>query len=365
MYKETELEIQDLAYGGKGVGRTEEGKVCFVSDVISGERIVARIVREKRDFAEAELIEIQRPAADRVVPPCEYYGRCGGCVYQHLSYPAQLRIKRDQVVTALQRIGGFSKVEVKPLVPAPEPYYYRNRITVHTREGITGFYDRSGRRVMEIRRCIIASEPVNQMLAQYHKRHPYDGVRTLCPSKFPGFRQTNDSAASLLLEEVSQQAGNGELLIDAYCGSGFFAKHLRKQFQRVIGLEWNEQALTAAQQDALSPDEVYWQGDVSDILPRALACAPNDTLLLLDPPAQGVSSQAIQAILERPCRRIIFISCNIATLARDLKKLATAYRLAEVVPLDMFPQTAQIETVTVLEKRISESQEVLVQNGSY
>jgi len=354
VYQETELEIQDLAYGGKGVGRTEEGKVCFVSDVIPGERVLVRIVREKRDFAEGELIEIRRVSLDRVAPPCEYYGRCGGCAYQHLSYPAQLKIKRNQVIAALQRIGGFSEVEVKPLLPAPEPYYYRNRITVHTREGVTGFYERSGRRVMEIRRCMIASESVNQMLAQYHKRRPYDGVCTLCPSKFSGFRQTNDSVACLLLEEVSRQAGNGELLIDAYCGSGFFAKHLRKQFQRIIGLEWNEQALTAAKQDILSTDEIYLQGDVSNLLPHALTCAPDDTLLLLDPPAQGISSQVIQAILASPCRRIIFVSCNIATLARDLKKLAAAYRLTEVIPLDMFPQTAQIETVTVLEKRTSE-----------
>lgn len=345
------LEIRELAYGGKGVGRSEAGKVCFVPDVAPGERVIAGIVREKRDFAEAQLIEIQRASADRVVPPCQYFGRCGGCAYQHLSYPAQLRVKQDQVAIALRRIGGFSDFEIKPIIPAPQTYSYRNRITVHTREGITGFYDRSGRRVMDIRQCLIASEEVNQMLTKYRRRRPYDGVRTLCPSAFRGFRQTNDAVAALLLEEVANQIGNGELLIDAYCGSGFFAKYLRKQFQRIIGLEWNESAIAAAQEAALS-NEVYWQGDVSELLPRAFEGAPEgDTVLLLDPPSQGISQQVVQAVLEHPCKRIVFVSCNIATLARDLKKLALAYRLSTVIPLDMFPQTAQIEVIAVVEPR--------------
>ncbi|PWU05539.1 MAG: hypothetical protein C5B47_08835, partial [Verrucomicrobia bacterium] len=218
MANEVVLEIQDLAYGGQGVGRTAEGKVCFVSDVIPGERIVARLVREKRDFIEAELSEIQRPSTDRTVPLCKYYGRCGGCVYQHLSYPAQLKVKRNQVVSALKRIGHFPAVEVQPMVPAPEPYHYRNRITVHTRDGVTGFYERNGRKVMDIERCVIAAEPVNELLTQHRKRRPYEGVCTLCPSKLFGFRQTNDLVASLLLQEVSERAGTGELLIDAYCG---------------------------------------------------------------------------------------------------------------------------------------------------
>ncbi len=351
MSKEVELEIKDLAYGGQGVGRTEEGKVCFVADVIPGEKVVVRMIREKRDFSEAELVEVQEASQDRVVPPCEYFGRCGGCAYQHLAYPAQLLAKWNQVGVALRRIGGFSDFEVQPVVPAPQPYYYRNRITVHTREGITGFYDRSGRRVMDIRRCLIASEPVNQALAEYRGRRPFDGVRTLSSGESTGFRQTNDSVAILLLEEVAKQAGCGKLLIDAYCGSGFFAKRLRGQFEQVIGLEWNERAVAAAKTDLL-PNETYLQGDVSELLPSALAQVGDDaSVLLVDPPAQGLAPQVVRSILEQPCKRIVSVSCNIATLARDLKKLAPLYELTTVIPLDMFPQTAEIEIVAVLEQR--------------
>lgn len=350
--KEIVLEITDLAYGGKGVGRTEEGKVCFVRDVIPGERVVVRIVREKRDFAEADLVEIQEGSADRVAPPCEYFGRCGGCSYQHLSYPAQLSAKKKQVETTLKRIGNLEDVHVQPVLSAPQPYHYRNRITVHTREGITGFYEREGRKVMDIRHCMLAAEPVNQALQQYQKRSPYDGVCTLPLVHLAGFRQTNDLVAALLLEEVAKQAGSGELLVDAYCGAGFFAKRLRTQFEKVIGLEWNAQAVAAAQAEML-PHESYWEGDVAQLLPAALgdsaASGGKNSVLLVNPPAQGLSSEVTQAILERPLQRLLYISCNVATLARDLKKLIpSTYRLHSMTPLDMFPQTAEIEVIALL-----------------
>lgn len=351
--KQVALKITDLAYGGKGVGRMEGGKVCFVHGVIPGEKVIVRIVREKRDFAEAGLVEIHQASPDRIPVPCIYFGRCGGCSYQHLAYPGQLEVKRRQVAVALQRIGGFAGVEVGPTVPSSQLYHYRNRITVHTREGITGFYDRTSRKVMDIRRCLLASEPVNQALMEYRKRRPYDGVRTLRapPFELPGFCQVNHFAAALLLEEVAKQAGSGELLVDAYCGSGFFTKRLRNQFQRLIGLEWNEHSVIAAQADAQS-HEAYWKGDVAELLPSALALASGkNTVLLLDPPAQGLSPAIFEVLLQHPCQRILYVSCNIATLARDLRKIAPNYHLKTVMPLDMFPQTAEIETMVVLERQ--------------
>src|SRR3954465_1436287 len=125
-----DLTIQDIAFGGKGVGR-EQGKAVFVPYVIEDELVNAEIVREKKQFAEAELVEVKQPSPHRVAPPCPYFGRCGGCAYQHIEYSHQLTIKARQVRDALKRIGKFSDLSLNPIVAAPNQYEYRNRVTVH------------------------------------------------------------------------------------------------------------------------------------------------------------------------------------------------------------------------------------------
>ncbi len=125
-----DLKIEDIAFGGKGVGR-ENGKAVFVLYTIEGETISAEIIREKKQFAEAELVEVKQGSPHRVTPECPYFGRCGGCAYQHISYEHQLAIKWRQVRDALQRIGKLKNVPMRPIIPSPEQYAYRNRITVH------------------------------------------------------------------------------------------------------------------------------------------------------------------------------------------------------------------------------------------
>src|SRR5438132_8675675 len=170
-----DLEIENVAFGGKGVGR-EHGKAVFVPYTIEGETVLAEIVREKKQFAEAELVEIKERSPHRVAPECPYFGRCGGCVYQHISYEHQLAIKWRQVRDALQRIGKFKDVPMRPIIPSPRQYAYRNRITVHAHDGRIGFFRRDSHKLLDIEQCPISRDEVHRALAELRPQtHVRDG----------------------------------------------------------------------------------------------------------------------------------------------------------------------------------------------
>jgi len=174
-----DLKIEDVAFGGKGVAR-EQGKAVFVPYTIEGELVSAEIVREKKQFAEAELIEVKERSPDRVEPQCPYFGRCGGCGYQHISYEHQLAIKWRQVRNALQRIGKLKDVPMRPIIPSPKQYAYRNRITVHAEDGVVGFFRRDSHRLIDIECCPISREEVNRALAELREqKHVRDGHYSL------------------------------------------------------------------------------------------------------------------------------------------------------------------------------------------
>src|SRR5262245_55205487 len=136
-----DLRIEDVAFGGSGVARSE-GKAVFVPFTIDGEQVTAQIVREKKQFAEAELVTVHEPSPHRVSPECPYFGGCGGCSYQHISYQHQLELKSRQVEQAMRRIGRLSDPPMRPIIPSPLSYGYRNRITVHALGNVIGFYRR-------------------------------------------------------------------------------------------------------------------------------------------------------------------------------------------------------------------------------
>src|SRR5881409_1636291 len=190
-----DLEIKDIAFGGKGVGR-EQGKAIFVPYTIEGETVSAEIVREKKQFAEAELVDVKERSLDRVTPECPYFGRCGGCAYQHIAYEHQLAIKWRQVRDVLQRIGKLKDIPMRPIIPSSEQYGYRNRITVHAQDGVIGFFRRDSHRLIEVERCPISCDDVNRELTDLRGRNPRDGHYTLRTSSSRRvFSQTNDEVA--------------------------------------------------------------------------------------------------------------------------------------------------------------------------
>ena len=173
-----DLTIHDVAFGGKGVAR-DEGKAVFVPFTIEGERVTAKITREKKQFAEGELVELIELSPHRVTPECPYFGRCGGCSYQHISYPHQLELKARQVEQAMRRIGRIAEPPMRPMIPSPLPYAYRNRITVHAEDNVVGFYRRDVHQLMDIACCPIAMPEVNDALAHLRASRARDGHYTL------------------------------------------------------------------------------------------------------------------------------------------------------------------------------------------
>jgi 23S rRNA (uracil1939-C5)-methyltransferase len=254
---------------------------------------------------------------------------------------------------------------MRPIIPSPRPYAYRNRITVHALGGVIGFFRRDSNRLVDVDRCPIARDEVNRALADLREQtHARDGHYTLRAAYEPRvFSQVNDDVAQALRDLIVDLVpANQDLLIDAYCGAGFFAKTLLNKFQRVIGIDWDQFAIAAAKENA-SAKEVYIAGDVEgveaavsaafgsgDVRPRAPGTSAATTMII-DPPATGLAEAVRKAITDLAPATLIYVSCNPPTLARDLKELHQKFAINSITPLDMFPQTAEIEAVAHLEAR--------------
>jgi len=354
--QEIDVEINDIGFGGRGVGRVD-GVACFVPGVIEKEKVRVKIAKVKSRMMEAWLLEVLEPSPYRVEPPCPVFLKCGGCSYQHIDYPHQLQIKETQLREALRRLGGLSEPPVLPMIASPEPYAYRNRIAVHVRDGNVGFYAEGSNRVIPVKKCLIASPEVDLGFQDLLKERPRDGDYLIGEKKrYGGFRQVNNAVAEILKETVREAVRPSDeatpiagLLVDAYCGAGFFAHELQELFTKVIGIERSIASVAMASRQAAENEE-YIAGDVELKLGEALGAGKSEeTVLLLDPPSEGLAELAMEAILQNPPARIVYVSCNPATLARDAKRLAGNYRLVQVTPLDMFPQTAEIESVSVFQ----------------
>ncbi|MGA8656154.1 MAG: TRAM domain-containing protein [Chthoniobacterales bacterium] len=347
--KHVTVRIDEIAFGGAGVGRLD-GKVVFVPFTIDGERVDVRLTEEHRSLNRAIVAKVLEPSIHRCHPPCRYFGACGGCDYQHITYSHQLQIKQKQVEQAVHRIGGLREVEVLPTIQSPKPFGFRNRITVHSDGKAIGFFAKHSRVVLDIDFCAIATDEVNRLLAElrrrrmHHKQH-----KTLRGNdKVATFTQTNDEVAQLLLREVASKVV-GPVIIDAFCGTGFFAHAIAPSVDQVVGIEWNKAAVAVARA-AAHPNEFYLCADVGEVLAEVLQRYVPQTLLL-DPSSGGLDCKVVDQVLRNRPAKVIYVSCNPPTFARDLKRFSEGYLVKSVQPLDMFPQTAEIEVLGVLERR--------------
>jgi 23S rRNA (uracil1939-C5)-methyltransferase len=209
--------------------------------------------------------------------------------------------------------------------------------------------------VVPVEKCLIASAEVGLGFGDLLKSRPGDGDYLIGEKKrYGGFRQVNNAVAEILKQTVSEavlgEDGGRALLVDAYCGAGFFAHELQGSFARVIGIERSIASVAMASRQAAENEE-YLAGNVEERLAEALGAGePDGTVLLLDPPSEGLEDAVVDAVLKRPPARIVYVSCNPATLARDARRLSGHYEFLRVIPLDMFPQTAEIESVSVFER---------------
>ena len=363
------MQIDDIAFGGEGVGRVD-GFVVFVPLVIERETVEATITEVKTNFARAELEKVVTTADSRIEPECKYFGNCGGCQYQHISYEAQLGMKQKQVADLFERIGGFSQDKVAPVIPCPQPYHYRNRILVRSqwngkaKKLLVGFRKRNSHWVVEIDDCKIAEPALNAQIPEVRANPPKrGGIKVnlrITPEDWivpdHSFFQTNYFMLPRMVEAVRKvfQSNGSEYLIDTYCGVGFFAIELASLAKRYAGVEYDKGAIKAARENATKfggDKGEFIEGRTEDLLPSLLAkFDAQNTSVILDPPRRGCAPAALDQLREVRPSQVIYISCHPATLARDLNILCAdgVYRLEQVIPIDMFPHTQHVECITDL-----------------
>ncbi len=363
------MQIDDIAFGGEGVGRVD-GFVVFVPLVIEGETVEATITEVKKNFARAEFEKVVTAADSRIKPECKYFGDCGGCQYQHMSYEAQLGMKQKQVADLFERIGGFSQDKVAPVIPCPQPYHYRNRILVRSqwngkaKKLLVGFRKRNSHWVVEIDDCKIAEPALNAQIPEVRANPPKrGGIKVnlrITPEDWivpdHSFFQTNYFMLPRMVEAVRKvfQSNGSEYLIDTYCGVGFFAIELASLAKRYAGVEYDKGAIKAARENATKfggDNGEFIEGRTEDLLPGLLAkFDAQNTSVILDPPRRGCAPAALEQLRKVRPAQVIYISCHPATLARDLNILCAdgVYRLEQVIPIDMFPHTQHVECITDL-----------------
>ena len=363
------LAIEDLAFGGEGVGRVADF-VVFVPFVIPGEEIEAEVTEVKKRFARAKLRRVLRASPDRVEARCRHFGLCGGCQYQHLDYARQLAAKRKQIADLFERIGGFPGSVVEPVVPCPQPYGYRNRIMVRSqwnkpRQALDiGFIRHDCGLLVDVENCAIAEPALNDQLLHVRAHPPPKGgikvVLRVAPEGWTvppdSFFQNNFFLLPKLVEVARDclRDSGARHLIDAYCGVGFFAIELAGAVEHFIGVELDLQAIKAARLNAAARNLVNGEF-IAAATEEALAgllgrFAPAQTAVLLDPPRRGCQPSCLTMLREARPAQVIHISCHPATLARDLNVLCSegVFELKRVIPLDMFPQTQHVECVADL-----------------
>jgi tRNA/tmRNA/rRNA uracil-C5-methylase (TrmA/RlmC/RlmD family) len=360
------LTIDDIAFGGEGVGRIEDF-VVFVPFVAPGEVVEAELTEVKKRFARARLRAILQPSAERVAPACRYFGQCGGCQYQHIAYPAQLRIKHKQACDLFQRIGGIDPARVAPVIPCPQPYGYRNRIMIRSqwdkfKQGLNiGFIRADSRLVVDIQECQIAEPALNEQIRQVRQKPPpKGGIKVVLRAAAEGwevppdsFFQTNFFLLPKLVETVGDllRDSDSRFLIDAYCGVGFFSIELGGWVEEFAGVEVDTAAIQAARQNARihgRNNGQFLAGRTEELLPRMLGrFEAGRTTVILDPPRTGCPAALLEALRRTGPRQVLYVSCHPATLARDLNVLCAGnvFEVTKIVPLDMFPQTQHTECV--------------------
>ncbi|MEO5803508.1 MAG: TRAM domain-containing protein, partial [Verrucomicrobiota bacterium] len=344
--------------------------VIFVPFVMVGEEVEVEITEVKKRFARGKLLKVISASPERVTSPCPYFGECGGCQYQHIDYATQLRIKHKQIVDLFDRVGKFPEALIDAVIGCPQPYGYRNRIMIRSqwnreKQALNiGFLRADSRLVVDIEECKIAEPALNQEILRVRKNPPPKGgikvVLRVPPEDWElprdSFFQNNFFLLPKLVEAVRERLRDSKsrFLIDTYCGVGFFSVELGDLVEKFVGIEVDMPAIKAAKINAenrgLTNGE-FMGGRTEALLPGLIGRFDRGaTTIILDPPRTGCPPETMQLLEQVRPSQIIYVSCHPATLARDLNILCASgvFKLAKVVPLDMFPQTQHVECVADL-----------------
>ena len=431
-------------YSSEGLGIVRlDGAVVFVPRTVRGEEIDLRITKVMKTCAAGEIVKIKKPSPERMKPECPYFGRCGGCDFQHMSYTEELRAKRQRVQDTLTRLGG-TDLQVEEILGAKDPAHYRNKSQYPVGAGgAIGFFQARSHQVVPIDRCLIQSEvsdktakAVGDWMKKYKIsaydertgkgliRHIYVRVNkkgeslccviangkqlprepelaafvqaaaprtvgvvlntntkkgnvilgdkyrtiwgqdflmdTLCGLQFklsvPSFYQVNRNQAEVLYGKALEFAGltGEETVLDLYCGTGTITLCLAKQAKRAIGAEIVPPAIEDARENAarngIENAEIFC-GDAADIAAKLEAEGLRPDVITVDPPRKGLAPEVIASVAGMGPKRVVYVSCDPATLGRDVKIFRDlGYQPVRACAVDMFPGTRHVETVCLLSK---------------
>ena len=409
--KTFDLLLEKHTYGGDAMGRLDDGRAIFVPFGLPGERIRVRLMEEKRNFARGELVEVLEASPHRIIPRCRHFGVCGGCHYQNLPYENQLLAKTEILCDQLVRIGKIENPPVQKMIACPNPWNYRNHVQFHlTNNGRLGFIGAgttSAKGIIPIIECHLPDASINSLWPQLEFEPEMNIERV-------SFRAGKDDDLMLMLESDSPEppeleieagisiahvyednaiviAGNDHIvirvwdrdfrdsavsffqvntvmagkmvhhllsclpvsptttLLDVHCGVGLFSAFLAPKCKTVIGIESSPSACEdfAVNLDEFDNVELY-EGSAEEVIPY-LEVKPD--VVLVDPPRTGLEKRVVDGLLKLNPPVIAYISCDPSTLARDAARLINGgYRLKDVTPFDLFPQTYHIESISLFER---------------
>lgn len=387
--------MEKLVYGGEGLARLN-GRVVFTPFVLPGERIRARARQEKPGLVRADTLEVVDAAPERVAAPCPYFGRCGGCHYQHAPYEYQLALKRRILTEELRRLGKIDWAGEIPTVSA-EPWGYRNRAQLHIEDGRLGYREARSHRLCPIDHCPIGSPKLNEAIGALAgmmrdprwprfvrsievftderevqinvldtdrpvARRFFDWCAEEIPGVVPGaldyegrfrvssnsFFQVNRLLADRLVETALAGA-SGETALDLYAGVGLFSLPLARRFRQVTAIESGGGAVRDLQFNATRAglDNIRAEQRTAEEFLAGTESAFD--FVILDPPRAGIGKAVVDRLAAVRPRRLAIVACDPATLARDLSALvAHGFTLEKLTLVDLFPQTFHLETVAEL-----------------
>ncbi len=398
-----EVEIVSLDHYGRGVSRLND-KIVFVKNALVGERVKIKVTKEKKDITEAQVVEYITKSEARIVPKCPYYGTCGGCNLMHMNYNEQLEFKKNKVEEVLKK---FADVEFKiDRIISSKEFYYRNKITLQVQEKV-GLYKENSFEIVPIDACLICNEKINEVIKKLKKldlknigkivikvtnlneimiifyltgevdetifaslkeknisivKHYENKYEVLFGNDYitevigdykfnisaDSFFQVNTKQAIEMFEVIKNNIDEADTLLDLYCGTGTIGISLSKNVKRIIGIEVNrfaiEDAIKNAKINSVNNIE-FLCGKVENLIDKV-----NDVdTIVVDPPRSGLDKVTIDNILRLNVKKLIYVSCDPVTLARDLKVLKEKYNIKNITLIDMFPNTHHVESVVSLE----------------
>ncbi len=398
------VEIESLSSGGDGVARLPDGRVVFVEGGVPGDRVSLELVLERKRFVRARIETVLDPGPGRIEARCPHFGTCGGCLWQHVSYDVQLEAKRRAVIDALERIGGVSVAGELQIVPSPSPYAYRGRARFVECEGGVGYRVRGGEGARAVEVCPVLVPSAERALAERGERvreagnaptrrtrewvvtTGSDGTSIVTPAGARKKARGDATTASSVLVEVAGASlrvsgesfvqgnlllwdtlveavleaclvggrGPGTRFVELHAGVGFFTVPLARAGLFGVAIESASSALADLREN-LAQSEVHrsvevvaGRAEARRDLARRFAGAD---LALVDPPRTGLEKPVRSALAESGPPRLVYLSCDPGTLARDLADLTSAgYALTTACAFDLFPQTPHVETLVTLER---------------